>query len=359
MGAAAGEPSDTRASTAGPPAPAHAVGAAAADASAASAADANVPDGDADAASGPAPARTAATDRASGESVPQTAARLQPEHLPVFVNRPNRFASLGLGAWAEALRDLAGGWEICWRLVRRDVSSRYRQSLLGFGWAVLTPLAMTVVFFALREASLITVDKTDVPHPLFLYVGLVPWQLFQAGLTRGTAALIASPELVNRVRFPREILVLAALGGALFDFAIGFVLMLALLPVFGVLPAWTIVLTPLVVAMIVLLSLALSLVLSVLNGALRDLGTVVPLVAMLWMLLTPVLYPASTESDLGLLINWLNPMAPLVTTFRDLAFEGTVTLWGPLACACGITLVALPLAWRFFHVLLPRIAETI
>lgn len=278
--------------------------------------------------------------------------------LPVFVNRPNRFASLGFEAWRESAREVVAGREILWRLVKRDVFARYRQSVLGLGWAVLTPLAMVLVFVVLRAGALVEVGDVEMPYALFLCIGFVQWQFFQACLIRTTSALSGTPALVNRVRFPRELLVFAAIGGALFDFIVSLGVLAGFLLWFGVLPAWTVLLVPLLMIVQMLLSLGLGLILAVLNGALRDLGSVVPLAALIWMFLTPVIWPERVEG-LGAWLNWVNPMAPLVVSFRDLVLHGSLSLPGPLCVAVLLSVLLVPLGWRMFHVMLPRIAETV
>jgi lipopolysaccharide transport system permease protein len=300
------------------------------------------------------------TDLAAADAVaaPDEVLRVDPTTLPEFVNRPDRFNALGLAAWREGLRDLVAGIEICTSLIRRDIASRYRQSLLGVGWAVLTPLAMVSVFFFLDRADLMNGGETATPKALWLYVGLLPWQFFQASLTRTTQSLTSQPQLVGRVRFPREILVFAALGGALFDFVLGLVVLALFFVGFGVLPAWTIAFVPLLLVLQLMLSAAFGMVLGVLNGALRDLGSVVPLLALLWMFLTPIVYTPAIEGP-GTILNWINPMTPIIVTWRDLLLDGTVTMPLQLAVVFVVTCIALPLGWRFFHVFLPRVTESI
>lgn len=274
--------------------------------------------------------------------------------LPEYVNRPNRFDALGASAWRDGLRELRDGRELVWRLVWRDIAGRYRQSALGMGWAILTPLSLVLVFVYLKHNNVVGGDPTAVPYPLFLYAGLLPWQLFQACLQRMTSCLVANPALVTRVRFPREILVLAAIGGALFDFLLGLLVLIGFCLWFGVAPAWTIVFLPLLLGCQLLFALSLGLVLAVLNGALRDLGSMIPLALLVWMFLTPVLYPKGAPW-----MDWVNPMVPFIVSFRDLAFDGHLSSPGPLLVAAALSLVLVPLSWRMFHIMLPRIAETI
>lgn len=278
--------------------------------------------------------------------------------MPVFVNKPDRFAALGYSAWREGIRELIAGREILTSLIRRDIAARYRQSLLGIGWAVITPLAMVLVFLFLQNTNRLAAANSATPNALWLYAGLLPWQFFQGSLTRATQSLSAQPGLVGRVRFPREILVLAALGGALFDFVLGSTVLALFFVGTGTIPAWTIIFVPLLLALQLLLSTGIGLLLAVMNGVLRDLGNIVPLAGLLWMFLTPVVYPPASEGP-GAVLNWINPMAPIIVAWRDLMLTGSLSMPGPLLVSVLFTLLLVPIAWRFFHVLLPRIAETI
>jgi ABC-type polysaccharide/polyol phosphate export permease len=276
------------------------------------------------------------------------------------VNRPQRFRTLGWSAWREALRELWASRGACWWLTRREIVSRYRQSVLGVGWAVITPLAAVGVLLFLKRSDLIGVEDTRAPYAVFLCLGILPWQLFSACLTRATHSLSSAPHLVSRVRFPREVLVLSALGSALFDFLVGGVVLAGVQAWHGTAPAGAAVFLPAILLAQIAFGLALGLVLAVLNAAARDLGSMVPFALLLWMFLTPVLYPAATAgSGPGAWLSWLNPMAAFITAQRDLVLEGRLSSPGPLVLACILSLTLLPAAWRFFHLACPRVAESI
>lgn len=303
---------------------------------------------------------TLSTPTADGDGTPTDVLGDAPVPLvaprPEFVNVPDRLNRLGGTVWREAVAELLASREVLWRMSRREVVSRYRQSLLGLGWSVITPLVLLGVFVFLNNSELMTVGRTTAPYPLFLVVGLVHWQAFAGCVGRGTQSLAASVQLVQRVRCSREVLVLAKMAGAVFDYGIGLALVGLFLIGFGRVPAWTIVLLPAVFLVQLAFSIGLSLVLSVLNAALRDVASVVPLALNAWMFLTPVLYPASHEGRRAVL-NWLNPMAPLVVTYRDLAFLGELSMPGQLACSAIVSCLVLVLGWRFFHSMLPHVVE--
>ncbi len=275
-----------------------------------------------------------------------------------LVNVPDRFRALGAQARREALRDLWRARGVLWSLTRRELLSRYRQSLLGVGWAVVTPLATVAVFWFLQRARLLEAPAYDLPYPVFVYAGLLPFQLFQAGVVRGATALSAAPALVSRVRFPRELLVLTALASATFDFVVGCLPLLALAAAAGVAPRWTALLAPLALLPLLLLALGLGLVLSVLNAIVRDLHRVLAPALMLCLFLTPVFYAPAVEGA-GRWLALLNPLAPAVDGFRQLVFTGGLADPGLLALSAAAGLGAAIVGWHAFQVTVPRAAELV
>ncbi|WP_166829598.1 ABC transporter permease [Thalassoroseus pseudoceratinae] len=276
--------------------------------------------------------------------------------LTEFVNVADRVNEFGLSFWKEAFQELRASRQVFWRLARREIVSRYRQSILGLGWAILTPLAMAGVFIYLNSANVVKVGDTGLPYPVFVFSGLIPWQMFAACLTRGSQSLVASTHLVQRLRCSREVLVLAAMASAVFDYLIGVGLTAIVLLGYGVMPASTALLLPVLVFMQFLFSFGIVLILSVMNAVLRDITSVIPLVINLWVFMTPVFFPTFTEGK-RLILNWINPMCAFITAYRDLLFRGYLTMPGQLLLSCGITVVLLLAGWRFFHCLLPHVAE--
>ena len=127
----------------------------------------------------------------------------------------------------DMLHDLAASRELAWRLFVRNVSARYRQTFLGYTWAVLPPLLTTLVFVCLHQAGFFSVEKTSVPYGLFVLSGMTFWQLFADALQAPMRMVSQSAPMLTKVRFPREALILAAAGEVLFAFAIRFALLIA------------------------------------------------------------------------------------------------------------------------------------
>lgn len=288
---------------------------------------------------------------------------------PLRVYEPHRQSHLGWRVWPEMVRELVQARELLWRIVWRDVLARYKQSVFGVAVGLLGPLALAGVFvFLKRSAVLPLAGNEDVPDALFVYVGLLPWQMLATGLTRSTASLVQAANLVGKVQFPRETLVLAAAGQAVFDLLLGLPALVVLLIVLQWPPAWTLVFVPLVLLVELMLVSGLGLILALLNAALRDVGNALPLVLVVWMFLTPVFYaPAEPGAAgfqgiagaLGSLLNWINPAAPLVSAVRDLTLTGELHQPGPLALATVVSFALWLGGWRLFHRLEPKIAERV
>jgi len=202
----------------------------------------------------------------------------------------------------------------------------------------------------------VNVGDVGVPYPLYALVGLPVWQVFAGGLVHCSNSLVAGGSMVMKVNFPKESLVLAAMGQTVIDFGVRLVLVTSLLAWYRFLPPWEAVLFPLAVLPIICFTLAVGLVLSLANAVFRDVSNIVALLATFLMFVTPVLYPVT--GDLAR-INTLNPLAAMVTAPRDLMLFGTVSDPGRLVWASVVALVALLVSWRVFHLAEVRIAERI
>src|SRR5438874_3443931 len=193
----------------------------------------------------------------------------------------------------QQLRDVWDSRELLWILAARDVSVRYKQAFLGVAWAVLQPVTQMVVFTVLFNRFAGIHSGSELPYPVFCFSGLVVWTLFASGLAHASESLVASSNLVTKVYFPRAVLPLAAVGSALVDFAIGFVLVFAVALWFGAPLHATAVLAPLFAAMAAFCAVAVGLWTSALNLQFRDVRHALPFFLQLLVFGTPVFYPPS------------------------------------------------------------------
>jgi lipopolysaccharide transport system permease protein len=228
---------------------------------------------------------------------------------PVTVIEPPRgWAKLGLSeVWKHR--------ELLLFFVWRDIKVRYKQTLVGSGWALLQPL-LTMVIFTIFFGRLAKVPSDGVPYPLFALCGLLPWQLFAFAITEGGNSLVSQQQLIKKVYFPRLIVPLASVLAGLVDFCIAFLLLVAAMLYYGVALRPTILLLPVFVLFVLATALAISFWLSALNVEYRDVRYTIPFLTQLWMFATPVAYPASLVPQKWRALYGLNPMAGVVEGFR-------------------------------------------
>ena len=244
------------------------------------------------------------------------------------------------------LPDLGELWryrELIYFLIWRDVKVRYKQTALGAAWAVIQPLA-TMGVFSVFFGNLAGVPSDGVPYPLFALAALVPWTFFSQGLIQSSNSLVGSQNLVSKVYFPRLAIPLAAVLAGLVDFLVAFALLLAALAFYQIVPGGSegrVIWLPLFLLLALVTSLGVGLWLSAWSVRYRDVRYLVPFLAQLWLLATPVAYPASLLSEPWRTVYGINPMAGVVEGFRW-ALLGTETGPGPLVLvSAGVALVLL------------------
>lgn len=243
------------------------------------------------------------------------------------------------GDWLR-LRELWEARELIGFLIWRDVKLRYKQTVLGAAWAVLQPL-LTMIVFSVFFGRLAGVPSDGVPYPVFSFAALVPWTLFAFGLSQATNSVVGSQRLITKVYFPRLVIPLAAVLSGLVDFALSFVVLLALMFAFGLAPTANVVWLPLFVALTFLSALGVGLWLSALNVQYRDVRYAVPFLTQLWFFATPIAYPGSLLDEPWRTIYGINPMAGVVEGFRW-ALVGTGSApSGMLVVSVAATLVVL------------------
>ncbi len=245
------------------------------------------------------------------------------------VNARGYTSSRKRGLWAHLL-ELFRFRDLVYNLVLRELKARYKNSLLGFFWSLLNPLAMMLVFTVVFTVFMPnnSIDK----FPLFILCGLLPWQYFTAGVMSSINAVTGNANLVKKVYFPREALPLATVLANLVHFLLALVLLFAAAFLYQVpLSPW-IWMLPLVILIQTCFILGLAFILSTLNVFYRDTLMVMDVVILAWFFLTPVFYPIDilpqSQEVLGFTLNVhrlmyiLNPMASLISAYRDLLYWG-------------------------------------
>ena len=206
-------------------------------------------------------------------------------------------------------RELAGF------LALRELKARYKQALLGAGWAILQPL-IGVVVFTIVFGRFAKVPSEGIPYPLFALVGLAVWSYTSGSVTKATQILVTNSPLVTKVYFPRVLAPVAAVLPGLVDLMVSLLAVSVLWVVYDTYPTWAIVTLPLWIMVLVVTALGIGLWLGTLNVSYRDINQAVTLLISMWLFITPVAYPSSVVPQGWRALYFVNPMAGVVEGFR-------------------------------------------
>ena len=219
------------------------------------------------------------------------------------------------GLTALRLKELWAYRELLYFLTWRDIKVRYKQTVLGAAWAILQPV-LTMIVFSVVFGRFGKIPSDGRPYPIFAFVALLPWQLFDYALNHSSQSLVTEARLITKVYFPRLIIPIASVLAGLVDFAIAFGVLLLLFLAYGVTLTWNILWLPLFLLLAIGSALAVGLWLSALNVVYRDVRYTVPFLAQLWMFLSPVAYPSSLIPPSWQWLYGLNPMVGVIEGFR-------------------------------------------
>ena len=214
--------------------------------------------------------------------------------------------------------DLRAVWqyrELLYFLVWRDLKVRYKQTIIGAGWAVLQPLTTMIIFTAIF-GHFAKIPSDGLPYSIFAYTALLPWNYFATALNRCIVSVVGDAHLISKVYFPRLILPISGTVSGIADFLISFILLLGMMVWYGIGITWWVVTLPLFLGFAFLTVLAIGLWLSALNVRYRDVGYTTSFLVQIWMFLSPVVYPVSMIPEKYRLLYSLNPMAGVIEGFR-------------------------------------------
>ena len=236
--------------------------------------------------------------------------------------------------------------DLLYFLAWRDVKVRYKQTVLGIAWAVIQPVFMMVVF-SLFFGQLAKVATHGIPYPLFVYCGLLPWQLFAHGLGEASNSLVANERLLTKVFFPRLAIPLGAVATILIDFLIAFGVLVGLMLYYGAVPSARILALPLFILLALATAFGAGLWLSALNVQYRDVRYTLGFLTQLWFFATPVAYASTVVPEAWRPLYGLNPMTAVVEGFRWTLLPGAPAP-GPMLWV-SIAMVAVLIAGGLYY----------
>ena len=247
----------------------------------------------------------------------------------------------------ELIREQIEYRELLYQMTLRDLLIRYKQTAMGFGWAVFMPLVNTAVFSVIFTR--VTRIDTPVAYPLFAFSGFLLWNFFASSLRFSVLSLTGNSNLVTKIYFPREIFPFSAVLVCLVDLVVGATVLIALMAYYGVAITPAVLFLPVVVLVALSFTAAIALLLAMSNLYYRDVKYLFEVGITLWMFATSVVYPVeSIGGRLGLVLT-ANPMTQIIEAFRAVLLYGELPAAGPFALTALGSLGLLALSWHAFH----------
>jgi len=257
--------------------------------------------------------------------------------------RVNRTPAPSIRWMVELLRTLAF----------HRIALRYKESLLGFGWILLQPVALTLIFTYIRRVA--DIPTGDIPYPLFVATGLVAWSLTSVAIAQASISITGYTDVLKRIAIPKLLLPLAALSATLADVGILALLWGGLFLYFQPIFSWNFLWVPVILGVHLLLLLGLCSLIALANVFFRDIGHAVPHLIQLWFFASPVFYPTSlVPKEFRLLARW-NPMTGIIESYRSVLLTGHAPapdLWIPaIVVTVAVLGLGLFLFWKFEGIL--------
>ena len=265
------------------------------------------------------------------ENLPSRTLELPDE--PVFVVEARKFNV------HFALKDWWTYRELLYFLIWRDVKIRYKQTALGAAWAIIQPL-LTMLIFSFIFGRVARIDSQGVPYPVFALAALLPWTFFANAIATSGNSIVGSAHVITKVYFPRMIIPVASVCACLIDLAVAFPMLFGLMLYYRIgLTAKFMFLIPLLL-LITLLAIAVGTWLSALNVKYRDVKFAIPFLVQVWMLVSPIAYPASVVPGRWRWLYFLNPVAGIIGGYRAALF-GQSFDWESIGIASAVTTLLL------------------
>ena len=211
-------------------------------------------------------------------------------------------------------------------IVYRDIKTRYAQSILGIGWAVIQPF-FSMIVFTIIFGKLAKINSDGVPYFIFSYSALVPWTYFSGALSGSSSSLVGSANMLKKIYFPRLVIPLAPVISKLIDFSIAFFILIIMMIYEGYYPGANLVFLPILIVLMMLTSAGIGMVLTALAVQYRDVNYGIGFLIQLMMYAAPVIYPASNIPEKFMFLYGLFPMVGVIEGFRAILLQTRTVPW--------------------------------
>lgn len=274
--------------------------------------------------------------------------------MKVTVYTPERLLSHPAKLCREMFADLRESRELAWRLMVRNISAMYRQTMLGYVWAFLPPFLAAGTFIFLRQGGLLSIDATGIPYIPWVLIGSFLWQTFADAITAPMRQVTQARAMLTKINFPREALILAGAGEAIFNFLIRLVILIPVLFYFGIKPSMLVALFPLALAALILLGTTIGLLLTPAAMLYQDIEKGIPLVLPFLMILSGAVVPVPKDGP-GRLLSTFNPIYPPLETCRELLTGLPPSLWPQALIVTAGAVILLFAGWILYRLAMPHL----
>lgn len=282
---------------------------------------------------------------------------MKPE-LPETIYTPESQLLKPLKLLGAMFADIRASRFLAWRLFVRNLSAQHRQTMLGYFWMLLGPVAQTLLWVFLNSQKVINVGHTDIPYPAFVLTGSLLWQGFVDALNCPMQQIMAARQMLTKIRFPHEAIILSGLGMVLVNLGIRLLLVVGVFVWFGLPLGWSLLLAPVGIVVLIGFGLALGLLLTPLALLYRDMQRILSMGVSIGFFITPVIYPTPT-TGWAALVTKLNPVTPLLVTTRQWLTGGHASQLTPFLVVAAATLVIGLFGWVQYRLAIPHLIERI
>jgi len=256
-------------------------------------------------------------------------------------------------------------WKDLWRfrelfyiLSWRDIKVRYKQTVLGAAWSIIRPLLTTIVFTVVFNKIAKLQNPGNAPYALMVFAGMLPWQFFSNALSESSNSLIGNANLITKVYFPRMIIPASSVITSMVDFAISFLILVAMCCWYQYLPSWHIIFLPLFILIAFFCAFGVGLYLTAVNVKYRDFRYIIPFIIQFGLYITPVGFSSSVVGERWKFLYSLNPMVGVIDGFRWCILGDSMSL-SSLLISLTTTLLFLILGLFYFRKMEKTFADNI
>jgi lipopolysaccharide transport system permease protein len=276
----------------------------------------------------------------------------------ITIYEPNYRHKLGFfKIWIVLIKNIINSKDLIYQLFKRDFLAVYKKSFLGVSWIFIAPLIGIISWVFMNATGILQPGDVGIPYPAYVLLSTSIWGLFMGFFTSSSLTLAAGSSFIMQVNYPHEVLLVKQTAEHLSNFLLGFVLILIVLILFGVMPDWKIIFFPLMMIPLFLFGASIGLIVALTSAAAQDISKVVQTLLGLAMYITPVIYsPKLDHPLLQNIIKW-NPLTYLVGGVRDIIIYGKTDSVEGYVCSSVLALFMFLFSWRLFYLAEDRIIE--